>query len=103
MADAASTLEDEGMVLELSRRVRSSWMFPALNSPDTTHRPVSVYKKHFRLDYLIKGSEVDVLGLRSVTTTLHRSNTSLSFLSSMSRSVVPDTVPVGMMTSFTAS
>ena len=44
-----------------------------------------------------------VLGLRSVTTTPQRSNNSLSFFKSKSRSVVPVAVPVGMIASLTES
>lgn len=48
------------------------------------------------------GSEY-ILGFRSVMTTPHRSRTALSLLRSKSRSVVPVTVPVGMMASLTES
>ena len=43
------------------------------------------------------------LGFRSVITTPHRSNTVRSLFRSISRSVVPEMVPVGMIASFTES
>ena len=44
-----------------------------------------------------------VLGFLSEMTTPHRSNTALSLLRSISRSVVPDVVPVGIIASLTES
>ena len=45
----------------------------------------------------------NILGLRSEITTPQRSKTALSLLSSKSRSVLPEAVPVGMSASFTES
>lgn len=44
-----------------------------------------------------------ILGFLSETTTPHRSSTALSLLRSISRSVVPDVVPVGTIASLTDS
>jgi hypothetical protein len=93
MADAASILEDEGMQLGFNKRTRSSRMFLDVNSPGG--------RGHQNCASLDR--KMDELGLRSVMTTLHRSNTSFSFLSSISRSVFPDAVPVGRIASLTAS
>jgi hypothetical protein len=59
--------------------------------------------KSLKLDGLKNRIDVDLLDLRSVTTAPHLSNTAFSLLKSRSRSVVPDTVPVGIIPSLTES
>ena len=75
------------------RRVMSSAMFLAVNSP----------AKHTSALILKAKNTWNVLGFRSVITTPHRSNTAFSLPKSISRSVVPLVVPVGMIASFTES
>jgi hypothetical protein len=75
-----------------SKRVRSSSIVFATNSP-----------KSVELVGVTLSVRTDVLGFRSVMTMPHLSRTSFNFLRSKSRSVVPETVPVGTIASLIPS